>query len=111
VGVPQTMYYGTFFSDKYRGDIHALTLNASHKEMDVRGFNNNYTKYILPDTLYYNNQYNTINNHKLMNSASGRYEMKIDFTHHAQSKPLALRREHLTIKAFLLRRILMRMRH
>jgi hypothetical protein len=78
VGVPQTMYYGTFFSDKYRGDIHALTLNASHKEMDVRGFNNNYTKYILPDTLYYNNQYNTINNHKLMNSASGRYEMKID---------------------------------
>jgi hypothetical protein len=78
VGVPQTMYYGAFFSDKLKEDKHALVFNASHKEMQVNGFNNNYTKYILPDTLYYNNQYNTINNHKLMNNASGRYELKID---------------------------------
>lgn len=78
VGVPRTMYYGAFFSDKLKEDKHALVFNASHKEMQVDGFNNNYTKYILPDTLYYNNQYNTINNHKLMNNASGRYELKID---------------------------------
>jgi hypothetical protein len=78
VGVPRTMFYGAFFADKYNGDKHSLNANVSHKEMDVQGFDNNYTKYILPDTLYFNNQYNTINNRKTMNNASGRYEVKLD---------------------------------
>lgn len=78
VGIPRTIYYGAFFSDKFNEDRHALTVNASHKEMQVDGFNNSYTKYILPDTLYYNNQFNTINNRKMMNSASGKYEVKLD---------------------------------
>ncbi|MES2779646.1 MAG: outer membrane beta-barrel protein [Bacteroidota bacterium] len=78
VGVPQTIYYGGFYSDKLKDDKHTFNINASHKEMLVNGYNNNYTKYILPDTLYFNNQKSEFNNTKQKNSGSGKYEIKLD---------------------------------
>lgn len=78
VGVPQTVYYGGFYSDKLKDDKHSFSLNGSRKEMIVNGYNNNYTKYILPDTLYFNNQLSEFNNSKQKNSGSGKYEIKLD---------------------------------
>jgi hypothetical protein len=78
VGVPQTIYYGGFYSDKLKDDKHSYTINANHKEMLVNGYNNNYTKYILPDTLYFNNQKSVFNNTKQKNSGSAKYEVKLD---------------------------------
>ncbi|MES2559875.1 MAG: TonB-dependent receptor [Bacteroidota bacterium] len=78
VGVPQTIYYGGFYSDKLKDDKHTFNIGGSHKEMLVDGYNNNYTKYILPDTLYFNNQLSQFSNTKQKNSMSGKYEMKLD---------------------------------
>lgn len=78
VGVPQTIYYGGYYSDKLRDEKHNFNIGGSHKEMIVNGYNNNYTKYILPDTLYFNNQLSEFNNTKQKNSGSGKYEIKLD---------------------------------
>lgn len=78
VGIPQTWYAGAHYSNKYKVDTHAVVLNFNHKEMRVNGTDQNYTKYILPDTLYYNNQFNQIRNERVNNNLSGKYEWKID---------------------------------
>lgn len=78
VGIPRTWYAGAHYSDKKNNDKHAYSINASHKEMNVDGFDSNYTKYILPDTFYFNNQKNEINNFKRKNSVSGNYTLAYD---------------------------------
>lgn len=78
VGVPQTLYYGGFYSDKLRDDKHSFNISGNRKEMIVDGYNNNYTKYILPDTLYFNNQLSEFRNTKQKSSGSGKYEIKLD---------------------------------
>ena len=78
VGVPQTWYTGAHFSDKYKGDKHTLSFNASHKDMNVEGFDSNYTQYILPDTLYFNNDINRIRNTRNGNQFQGSYVFKVD---------------------------------
>ncbi len=78
VGIPQTTYYGGYFSNKFNADKQSLNGNITHKDMLVSGQDNNYTKYILPDTLYYNNQFNTINSTKNINSGNATYDLKLD---------------------------------
>lgn len=78
VGVPQTTYYGVYYSDKLKEDKHAINVSGSRKELVVNGYNNNYTKYILPDTLYFNNQLSEFRNTKQKTSGSGKYELKLD---------------------------------
>ncbi|MES2690851.1 MAG: outer membrane beta-barrel protein, partial [Bacteroidota bacterium] len=78
VGIPQTWYAGAHYSDKKNNDKHAFSFNGSHKEMNVDGFDSNYTKYILPDTFYFNNQKNEINNFKRKNSISANYTLAYD---------------------------------
>lgn len=78
VGIPRTFYAGAVYSDKFKTDTHALNLNIKYQQLNVSGFNNNFTQYILPDTLYYNNQRNDFQNAKQMLKSSGKYEWKID---------------------------------
>lgn len=78
VGIPRTWYTGAHYSDKKSNDKHAFSINGSYKEMQVEGFDSNYTKYILPDTFYFNNQRNEINNFKTAASVSGTYTLAYD---------------------------------
>lgn len=57
-GIPQTWYTGGFFSDKWKDEKWQASFNGSHKAVVSDGFTNNYTKTILPDTFYFNNQRN-----------------------------------------------------
>lgn len=78
VGIPRTWYTGAHYSDKKNNDKHAFSINGSYKEMQTEGFDSNYTKYILPDTFYFNNQHNRINNLKTNASLSGSYTLSYD---------------------------------
>lgn len=80
VGIPQTTYYGGYFSNKFNNEKQMLNGNITRKDLTVNAEDNNYTKYILPDTLYFNNQLNTIRNAKVLNSANANYEFNIDST-------------------------------
>jgi hypothetical protein len=78
VGIPQTTYAGAVYTDKFKTDTHNINTNIKYQQMEVNGFNNNYTKYILPDTLYFNNQLNKFSSSKQLTAGSGKYEWKID---------------------------------
>jgi len=78
VGIPQTWYTGAHFSDKTPDDVHAYAFNATHKDLQSKGVDLNYSKYILPDTLYFVNQRKDVINHKMQNSFGGTYELKTD---------------------------------
>ncbi len=78
VGIPQTWYVGAHYSDKKKNDKHAYSFNASHKEMTVRGFDDNFTQYILPDTFYFNRERNDMSNFRKGNTFSTSYNLALD---------------------------------
>jgi hypothetical protein len=78
VGIPQTTYAGAVYADKFKTDTHSVNTSFKYQDLKVSGFNNNYTKYILPDTLYYNNQLNNFSGTKQLISGNGKYEWKLD---------------------------------
>lgn len=78
VGIPRTFYAGGVYTDKFKSDTHSLNLNIKYQLLNVDGFNNNYTKFILPDTLYYNNQLNQFSNTRQLTKGNGKYEWKLD---------------------------------
>lgn len=77
VGIPQTVYSGAHFSDKWN-DKNSINLNYTRKIADSRGFDDNYSTYILPDTLFYNNQFRRVRNRSDKHAANVRYEWKPD---------------------------------
>ncbi len=77
-GIPETWYTGTHYSNKFKADKYGLTLNATHKEMTVSGFDDNYTQSILPDTTFYNSQLKNFNSQRKVNSINGNYTIKLD---------------------------------
>ncbi len=79
IGIPQTRYFGTYYSDKLKQDKHAFNFTASNKQTIVQNaYNNDYTQTILPDTMYFNQQDNKINTQRIGNNFSGKYEIKLD---------------------------------
>lgn len=78
MGIPQTWYAGTHYSNKYNQDKHSINFNASRKDITVEGFDDNNTKYILPDTLFYNRQNTVFKNNRKVNVATGTYTLKPD---------------------------------
>lgn len=78
VGIPETWYVGVHFSDKYKNDKHQFGFNATHKEMTIEGFDSNYAKYILPDTLYFNNDIKRINSQRKGDNFSLKYQLNFD---------------------------------
>lgn len=79
-GYPTVRTGGMHFNNKWNDD--ALSLNGNYKYMDlgVTGTSNTNSQYILPDSLYYNNQHQVFNNRIIRQTLDGTYEMKFDST-------------------------------
>ncbi|MCC6683690.1 MAG: TonB-dependent receptor [Bacteroidia bacterium] len=77
-GIPQTWYGGTHYSNKSPDEKKYVVLNGTHKELRVNGYDNDYSKYILPDTLYFNNQRKNFSAFKESSAAKGSFEYKRD---------------------------------
>ncbi|MEP6727405.1 MAG: outer membrane beta-barrel family protein [Bacteroidota bacterium] len=77
-GYPSVKTGGIHYNDKWNDDKQSANFNYKILQLDVNGTNATNTQYILPDTLYYNNQRETFNNQILRNRANGSYEIQID---------------------------------
>jgi len=77
-GIPNTRYFGGFYSDKVLKEKLAYNFNASKKDILVNGIDKNYTQYILPDTMYFNRQENNVKSNRTNNQASGKATWNID---------------------------------
>ncbi len=77
-GIPQTWYAGAHYSDKKLNDKHSYGLNLSYKNMTSVGTVSNFTKYLLPDTSYFNTDFSNSRQSKNGTRISGRYDWAID---------------------------------
>jgi len=77
-GIPKTGYAGAFYSNKFNQGKQALNGSINYKSFNVGGFDNNVTKYILPDTVYFNNDANTFNINREIYNFSSRFDLKPD---------------------------------
>jgi hypothetical protein len=77
-GIPITNYIGGNYSDKILKEKLNYNFNVSRKEMLINGIDRNYTQYILPDTMYFNQQDNIIKTNKITNQSSGKAVWNID---------------------------------
>jgi hypothetical protein len=71
---------GLHYNDKWNDD--RLSVNGNYKiiQLWVDGNSRTNSQYILPDTLYYNNERQTFHNQILRNSLDGSFELKFDST-------------------------------
>ena len=79
-GLPEVKTGGVHYNDKFKDD--RITINANYKVMQLAVADSNTTnsEYILPDTLYYNNQTQRSNDRIMRHSADISYEVKFDST-------------------------------
>lgn len=77
-GIPITNYIGGNYSDKILKEKLNYNFNVSRKEMLINGIDRNYTQYILPDTMYFNRQDNSIKTNRITNQSSGKAVWNID---------------------------------
>ncbi len=77
-GIPRTSYIGTYYSNKFNDGKQAVNGTFSHRNFSVGGFDNNYTKYILPDTVYFNDQKKDFTANRTAINANGRIDIKLD---------------------------------
>jgi hypothetical protein len=77
-GIPQTLFAGGNYSDKVNNDKLSYNLTGTYREGWIKGADKNYTQYILPDTMYFNNQINKKDNHKTSYNFTGKTELKLD---------------------------------
>lgn len=79
-GLPKIWTGGGHFSNKWNGDKHNFNASYMYKKINVEGANETKTQYILPDTVYYNNEENTSFSQRYRNSLFGKYELQLDST-------------------------------
>ncbi|MDE3144460.1 MAG: outer membrane beta-barrel protein [Bacteroidota bacterium] len=79
-GKPLVQTGGLHFNNKWNDDKQSINLNYKALQLQVDGQSNTSTEYILPDTLYYNNQTQNFNNKVLRNKINGTYEVEFDST-------------------------------
>jgi hypothetical protein len=79
-GLPSVKTGGLHYNDKWNDD--RLSVNGNYKiiQLGVNGSSSTNSQYILPDTLYYNNERQTFHNQILRNSLDGSFEFKFDST-------------------------------
>ncbi|MFN4084079.1 MAG: outer membrane beta-barrel protein [Bacteroidia bacterium] len=77
-GIPRTGYLGTFFSNKYKDGKISLNGTLNYKNFNVGGFETDYTKYILPDTFYFNNQKSNFSVFRQQANTKSRFDIKLD---------------------------------
>jgi hypothetical protein len=77
-GVPRTWYAGGHYSNKFNENKNSINLNLTKREMNVDGFSNTFTQFILPDTTYFDRQINNFRNFKNSVKGTGTFEIKPD---------------------------------
>lgn len=77
-GLPSSWSAGAHFSNKWDNDRRHLNGNYRFNKLNNDATVNTKTQYILPDTLYYQNQLNKTYNSRMRNKLEGIYEYNID---------------------------------
>jgi hypothetical protein len=77
-GKPLVQTGGLHYNNKWNDDKQTINANYKALQLQVDGNSTANTEYILPDTLYYNNQKQNFNNKILRNKLSGNYEIQFD---------------------------------
>ncbi len=79
-GFPAVKTGGLHYNNKWDNDFQSTNGNYKYLDLSVNGTNTTNSEYILPDTLYYNNQTQQFKNQIIRHSFSGAYELKFDST-------------------------------
>ncbi len=79
-GFPLVQTGGLHYNNKWNDDKETANANYKFMELHVNGNSATNSQYILPDTLYYNNQRESFANKIVRNRASGSYEYQFDST-------------------------------
>ncbi len=77
-GYPSVKTGGLHYNNKWNDDQQALNGNYKYMQLNVNGNSTTNSQYILPDTLYYNNQRQSFNDQIIRHSFSGVYDYKFD---------------------------------
>jgi outer membrane beta-barrel protein len=79
-GLPSVKTGGIHYNDKWGDDRFSVNGNYKAMLLTIQDTSNTSTQYILPDTLYYNNQRQRSTNQIMRHSFDGSYEVKFDST-------------------------------
>ncbi len=77
-GSPLVQTGGLHFNNKWNDDKQSLNANYKALQLRVNGESSTRSEFILPDTLYFNNDKQSFHNQILRNRINGTYEYKID---------------------------------
>jgi hypothetical protein len=77
-GLPKAWTAGAHYSNKWGGDKRHLNGNYQFYKQDIDNVGSTISQYILPDTLYYNNQYRKSSTQNTQHKLNGFYDIKFD---------------------------------
>ncbi|MEO6915473.1 MAG: hypothetical protein ABI151_07265, partial [Chitinophagaceae bacterium] len=77
-GLSKAWNFGGLYSNKWNEDKLSANTSYQFKKMNTEAGETNQSKYILPDTLYYNNSIGNSYKSRVKNSLSGTYDFKLD---------------------------------
>ncbi len=77
-GLPKSWSGGVHFSNKWDGDRKHLNGNYRYNKINNEATSNTRTQYILPDTLYFQNQLNNTYSSRSRNRIEGIYDITLD---------------------------------
>ncbi len=77
-GLPKAWTAGAHFSNKWDTDKKNVNGNYQFYKQDIENNSTSASQYILPDTLYYNNQRASSSSQNLLQKLSGYYDLKLD---------------------------------
>ncbi len=77
-GLPKAWTAGAHYSNKWDNDKKNINGNYQFRKLDVENTSTNIGQYILPDTLYYNNNQTNSYTQSQQHKVSGFYDIKLD---------------------------------
>jgi len=77
-GLPDAYTAGGLFSNKWAGDQQSVNGSYRYNRLGTKNIGSSVTQNILPDTLFYTNQYTTSQNLNQQHAVNGKWEWKID---------------------------------
>ena len=77
-GLPKAWTAGAHYSNKWDADKKNINGNYQYYKQDILNEGTTTSQYILPDTLYFNNQQRKTNTQNARHQLSGFYDIKLD---------------------------------
>ncbi|ULQ53938.1 outer membrane beta-barrel family protein [Flavihumibacter fluvii] len=77
-GLPKAWTAGAHFSNKWNADKKNINGSYQYYKQDILNEGNTTSQYILPDTLYFNNQLRKTNTQNARHQLNGFYDLKLD---------------------------------